>query len=224
MYRSWILRRGTWACVRQKSSNSGGVKKQLRVPGQVSAQGVHEEGGDRVLLQPIPQPAEGVAGGLEGRPGRLDGARVVPGDRHLFARGMGLADLHVRGVGVAEGFEEVARLRALPSSRDGRNSSTSASSRGRAARRRRRSQVVDVLPEGGFVSRRPRRSDPDPGRRGRPGRSYPRPWSSRRPTRGSARSRRSRARHRNNSGRRRVPRCARPDNPGRRGSSRRNPP
>src|SRR5262249_52456975 len=41
-------------------------KKQLRVPRNVPAQGMHEEGGDGVFLQPIPEPAEGVAGGFEG--------------------------------------------------------------------------------------------------------------------------------------------------------------
>ena len=51
-----------------------GREEQLRVPGHVPAQGVHEERRDRVLLQAVPQPAQGVARELEGGRGRLAGS------------------------------------------------------------------------------------------------------------------------------------------------------
>ena len=123
---NWILRRGSWSCVRQKRANSAGVKNSSVCQATCRLSGVHEKGGDRVFLQAIPQPAQRVAREFQGGRGRLASILEVPGDRDLGACGMSLTDLHVRGAcdrggrserSSADGFfkrlamDEIARLR-----------------------------------------------------------------------------------------------------------------
>ena len=62
-------------------------EEQLDVPGQVPGQGVHQERGDRVLLQPVPQPAERVARQLPApAPARSSGSRVIAEHRRPCRR------------------------------------------------------------------------------------------------------------------------------------------